>query len=99
MTLSKLASLCFTKEKNEILLEYIVHRASAQSCLTLRDSMDCSLPGSSVYGIFQARILVWVANSFSRGPFWSEDRTRASWVSCIGRQILYHWASWKAHTS
>ena len=38
----------------------------AQSCLTL-DSMDCSLPGSSAHGIFQARILEWVAVSYSRG--------------------------------
>ena len=65
MTLSKLVSLYFTKEKNEILLEYVVHLANARSCLTLCDSMDCSLPGSSVHGIFQARILEWVANSFS----------------------------------
>ena len=35
-------------------------------CLTLCDPMDCSLPGSSVHGIFQARILEWVAISFSR---------------------------------
>ena len=39
----------------------------AQSCPTLCDSMDCSPPGSSVPGIFQARILEWVAISFSRG--------------------------------
>ena len=37
-----------------------------QSCSTLSDPMDCSLPGSSVYGIFQARVLEWVAISFSR---------------------------------
>ena len=36
-----------------------------QSCLTLSDPMDCSLPGSSVHGIFQARILEWVAIAFS----------------------------------
>ena len=39
----------------------------AQSYLTLCDPMDCSLPGSSVHGIIQARILKWVAISFSRG--------------------------------
>ena len=39
----------------------------AQSCLTLCDPMDCSPPGSSVHGILQARILEWVAISFSRG--------------------------------
>ena len=40
---------------------------SLQSCPTLSIPMDCSLPGSSVYGIFQARILEWFAISFSRG--------------------------------
>ena len=37
----------------------------AQSCLTLHDPMDCSLPGSSVHGIFQARVLEWGAIAFS----------------------------------
>ena len=37
----------------------------AQSCLTLTDPMDCSLPGSSIHGIFQARVLEWVAIAFS----------------------------------
>ena len=37
----------------------------AQLCLTLHDPMDCSLPGSSVHGIFQARVLEWVAIAFS----------------------------------
>ena len=54
--------------------------------------MDCSLPGSSVYGILQARILEWVAIPFSRGSSWPRDWT---WVSCTGRQILYHWATRK----
>ena len=40
---------------------------AAQSCLTLSDPMDCSLPGSSVRGIFQARVLEWVAIAFSDG--------------------------------
>ena len=40
---------------------------AAQLCLTLCNPMDCSLPGSSIYGLFQARILEWVAISFSRG--------------------------------
>ena len=43
----------------------------AQSCLTLSDPMDCSLPGSSVHGIFQARILEWVAIFFS---IWKHKR-------------------------
>ena len=40
----------------------------AQSCLTLRDPMDYSLPDSSIHGIFQARVLEWVAIAFSRIP-------------------------------
>ena len=52
---------------------------------------DCSPPGSSVPGIFQARKLVWVAISSSRGSFQPGDWTHVSWVSCTGRQILdYH---------
>ena len=50
----------------------------------------CSPPGSSVHGIFQARILEWVAISFSRGSSWLRDQTGVSCVSCVGRWILYH---------
>ena len=64
-----------------------------QLCLTLCDPMDCSLPGSSVHEIFQARILEWGAIPFSRGSSPPRDRIR---VSCIGRQILNHWATWEA---
>ena len=42
-------------------------RVHVQLCLTLCDPMNCSLPGSSVYGILQARILAWFAISYSRG--------------------------------
>ena len=48
----------------------------AQSCPTLCDPMDCSLPGFSVCGILQARILKWVAISFSRRSYQSRDQTR-----------------------
>ena len=51
-----------------------------QSCPTLCDPMDSSLPGSSVHGILQARILQWVSMSSSRGSFLSRDQTH---VSCI----------------
>ena len=51
---------------------------SLQSCLTLHNPMDCSLPGSSVLGIFQTRILEWVAIPFSRGTSQPEDQTHAS---------------------
>ena len=60
----------------------------AQSCPTLCDPMDCSLPGSSAHGIFQARILVWVAISYSRGSCWPRDRTQVSCGSRNGRCIL-----------
>ena len=59
----------------------------AQFCLTLSDPMDCSLPGSSVHGGFQARVLEWGAIPFSRGSSRSRNRT---FVSYIGRQILFH---------
>ena len=45
--------------------------------------MDCSLPGSSVHGILQLRMLEWVAISSSRGPSWPRDRTCISCVSCV----------------
>ena len=64
-----------------------------KSCLTLCDPMDCSPPGSSVYGISQGRRLEWVVISFSTGSSWPRDWTC---VSCIGRQILYHWATREA---
>ena len=52
----------------------------AQSCPTLCDPMDCSLPGSSLHGILQARVLEWVAISFSRGSSRPRDRTSVSHV-------------------
>ena len=54
-----------------------------QSYLTLCDPMDCSLPGSSVHGIFQARVLEWGAIAFSRGSSQPRDRTRVSHI--VGR--------------
>ena len=62
-----------------------------QSSLTLCHSMDCGLPGSSVYGILQARMLEWVDILFSRGSSQPWDPTR---VSCIaGRLHLSHQGS------
>ena len=45
----------------------------AQSCLTLRDPMGCSLPGSSIHGSFQARVLEWVAIAFSERKLNAEE--------------------------
>ena len=58
-----------------------------QSCLTLCDPMDCSLLGSSIHGVFQARILEWVAISFSRGIFLTQG-SNPGLLHC--RQTLYH---------
>ena len=55
----------------------------AQLCPTLSDPMDCSLPGSSIHGIFQARILEWVAISFSRRSSQPRDWTQVSHI--VGR--------------
>ena len=62
----------------------------AQSCPTLCDPRDCSLPGFSVHGIFQARVLEWVAISFSRGSSWPRDRPQ---VSCIAGRRFTLWAT------
>ena len=68
----------------------------AQSCVTLCDPVDGSPPGSSLHGIFQARILECIAISYSRGSSQVRDQTRVSSVSCPGRLILYLGATWKA---
>ena len=67
------------------------------SCLTLCHPVACSLPGSSIHGIFQAEIREWVAVFYSRGSSQPRDRTRIFCVSCIGRQLCYRWATWEAH--
>ena len=59
-----------------------------QSCLTLCDPMDCSLPGSSVQVILQARNLEWVAIPFSRGSSRSRDPT---WVFCMAGRFFTIW--------
>ena len=61
-----------------------------QSCPTLWDPKDCSLPGSSDHGILQVRILEWVAVPFPRGSSPPRDQTHVSYISCIGRQVFYH---------
>ena len=53
----------------------------AQSCPTHSDPMDCSPPRSSVHGTLQARILQWVAISFSRASSWPRDQTQVSYIA------------------
>ena len=68
-----------------------VQAKSLQSCPTLFDLMDCSSPGSSLLGIFQARILEWVVMLSSRVASQPRDQTWVSYVSSIGRWVLYHY--------
>ena len=65
-------------------------------CATLRDPMDGSLPGSDVHGIFQVRILEWVAMPFSRGSSWSRAWT---WVSHIAGRFFTIWAKRESQTA
>ena len=82
---------CKVKER----LAECMHACSVtKSCLTLCDPMDA--PGPSVHGIPQPKILEWLVISSSRGSSQARARTHASCISCISRQILYHWATWEA---
>ena len=65
----------------------------AQLCLILCSPIDCSLLGSSVHGILQARILESVAIPFSKPSFWLRDQT---WVSCIAGRFFTIWATREA---
>ena len=67
--------------------------AQSVSHVWLYHSVDCSPLVSSVHRAFQVRILEWVAISYSRGSSWPSD---PACISCIGRQILYHWATKEA---
>ena len=82
----------FFLPRNKVIKMYVAVVQSLSS-VWLWDSMECSPPGSSVHGISQARILEWVAMSSSRGYSPPRDQTC---VSCIGRRILYHWATREA---
>ena len=68
---------------------------ATQSCPTLCDPMNWNLTGSSVHGLFQARIVEWVAISYSTGSSQTRNWTH---VSSIGRWILYHCATWEAQS-
>ena len=96
------SSICETDKSTMIVqrkqaLREVCKCMLSQSCWTLCDPMDCSPPGSSVHGILQARILEWVAMPFSRGSSQPTDWTHVFHVSCIGRWVLYHWATREVH--
>ena len=66
------------------------------SVMSLCNPLDCSLPGSSVHGIIQTRILEWVAISSSRGSSPPRDWTRVSCVSCcLSGKFFTRWAIWE----
>ena len=69
-------------------LEYGMHPKLRQSHPTLCEAMDSSLPGSSVHGILQARILEWVAMLTPRGFSKPWNRIHISYVSCIGGEFF-----------
>ena len=72
----------------------LFQKVCAQMCPTLCDPMDCSPSGSSVHGILQARVLEWVAISFSRGSSWPRDWTPVFCIAgrcftfCVSREAL-----------
>ena len=68
-----------------VLIYLMLLLLSLQPCLTMCDPMDCSLPGSSVYGILQARVPEWVAMPFCSGFFRPKDGTQ---VSCIADRFF-----------
>jgi len=67
-----------------------------QSCLILCNPMDCSLVGSSVHGILQAKILEYVAISSSRGSSQPRDRTQVFYVCCFGSSFFTTSTTWEA---
>ena len=70
---------------------------SLQSCLILCDTMDCSPPGSSVHGIPQARILEWVAVSFSRGSSWPRDWPTSLVSPTLAGRFFTTSTTWEIH--
>ena len=81
------------KRKSEVCRPWVSKNMLSRFSLVwlFHDPMDCSPPGSSVHGTLQARIKEWVVISFSRVSSQPRDWTHISYVSCIGRWVLYHY--------
>ena len=90
MKLALATCVTITRHVTFVALESQSESEVAQSCPTLCDPMDCSLPDSSICGIFQARVLEWAAISFSRGSSRPRDRTQ---VPQIVGQCFTIWAT------
>ena len=71
----------------------VVKNEVSQPCLTLCEPVDCSPPGVSIHGVLQARILEWVAISFSRGSSQTRNRTH---ISLIAGRFFTSWATREA---
>ena len=89
-----LSNFHFQDKEGVIYLSVIVVGYSPRCVWLFVTLKDCHPPGSSVHGIFQARMLEWVAMSFSRASSPPRDQTH---VSCIGIWILNHWATRERH--
>ena len=88
--------MCGERELCSLLFLLKVNVLVTQSGLTLCNRMDCSPRGSSTHGIFQARILEWVAIPFSRGSSWPRDRTQ---FSHIAGRLFTIWATTRTFSS
>ena len=80
-------------KQNKDIFKHESESEVAQSCPTLCNPVDCSPPSFSIHGILQARILEWVAISFSRGSSLPRDWTQ---VSCIADRLFTIWATREA---
>ena len=72
-----------------------MHAKSLQSCSTLWDPKDCSLPDTSVHGILQARMLEWVAIPYSRGSSWPKDQTHISLSPALAGEFFTTRETWE----
>ena len=90
----------FNKKVNTVMLRavepYCVLAKSLQSCPSVCDSMNCSLPDSSIHGILQARVLEWVAMPSSRRSSQPRNRTCVSYISCTAGEFFTTSATWEA---
>ena len=95
LVLSCLVSIIIVQTTTQSLLSrsnifFIVCVKLLHSHLTLCNPMDCSLPGFSLHGVLQARILECAVMTSSGVSSWPKGWTHASYVPCIGEQVLYH---------
>ena len=78
---------------------YMEWNVLTQLYLTLCSPVDCSLPGSSVHGVSQVRILEWIAMRYSRASSWPRDQTQVSYLSpALAGRFFTIIATWEAYT-